>query len=422
MTHGDDYRPAVARLRRTRRLLAAVFTAITAACLIALGTVTAQIDYRSNQRVLDDHVRGTVTALSRDAYFDDNGHLNTDALHDDDLAHDTTPVIVVAKDAAGQWQEQFTHLRRAMPRIDKIRELAAATIDGDEPQLTTVNDIHGAPIRVATATIGNGDGPNAVIMAAADPVPGEDAHRRLVLAITLACGTLVALAAVAGYLLAGRSMRPALQMLDDQEQFLADAAHELRTPLANLRLVTEAGLRPGTDTTQALRDARDLTDRIARLVTGLLARTRTQSGMTPLERVPLRLDQLVESIISESGSATVINTSTTPTIVSADPDLLGLAVRNLIDNSVLHGHASDAAPVEVTVADGTVTIRDHGPGIDPTIGDPFRRGITSPTGGHGIGLSIVRWIATAHSGSATLTPAPGGGTIATLTLPPLPPA
>lgn len=417
MNQRADDRPAVARLRRTRWLLTALFTAITAACLVALGTFATATDDRSRRREVDDRVSGVVTALSRDVYVD-GGTLNIESLGDDELAHDTVAVAVVVKDDEGQWKPRFEHLRSALPGRAAISDIAARTIDAEEPILTTGNDADGRAVRVAAAVVANDEHVDAVILAAVDPAPSLRAHQRLELAIALACAALVAIAAVAGHLISGRSMRSALQLLDDQEQFLGDAAHELRTPLANLRLVTEAGLRSEAEAVPALRSARELADRMGRLVTGLLARTRARSGVVPIERVPLRLDQIVEMVVDENDAAATIVITTTPSIVIGDPELLALAIRNLVDNGVRHGGVGSAAPLEVRVGDGTVTLRDHGPGVHPTIGDPFERGRAGPGGSHGIGLSIVRWVADIHGGSATLEPAIGGGTIARLTLPP----
>ena len=91
-----------------------------------------------------------------------------------------------------------------------------------------------------------GDAAGAVVSAAALG-PTESAHDELVLTIVLACAGLLVLAAGAGYLLAGRSLRPALRGLAQQEALLADAAHELRTPIASIRATLEAAqLDPST--------------------------------------------------------------------------------------------------------------------------------------------------------------------------------
>lgn len=414
MTGGTDNRPAATRVRRTRWSLTALFTAITTASLVALGIFAATIDAHSRQRAVDSDVDRVVTALAREIYFDDDGTLNVEGLHNDDLVQGTIAVAVVAKTPNGRWHEHFGHLRPALPNDTDLADLANDVAANQDTIIATATDAGGKTVRVAAAPIWNGPNVMAAVVAGADPAPSIGDHRHLVWALTLACAALVALSAVAGHLLSGASMRPAARMLDEQERFLADAAHELRTPLATLRLVTEAGLRSPVDAGRALEDARGLADRMARLVTGLLARARTQTGVTEPEMVPLRLDQLVESIVDEFPSRHV-TLKTTPTVVAGDPDLLGLAVRNLIDNALTHGARTH---VEVTVAGGRVTVRDHGPGLDPSLtADPFDRGVTGPTGHHGIGLAIVRWVAQTHSGAATIAPAHGSGTIATITIP-----
>ncbi|APB00726.1 sensor histidine kinase [Nocardia seriolae] len=228
---------------------------------------------------------------------------------------------------------------------------------------------------------------------------------------------VVLMSAAASYLLSGRSQRQALRMLDEHEQFLGDAAHELRTPLTTLKLLTESKPKP-EDVQQTLAEARRLADRMARLVTGLLARARMQSGIAEPERTMLRLDQLAEAVAEEAGDPRIVVTAH-PSVVVGDPQLLSLAIRNMLENGLTHGAVNRAAPVEVHVAEGRVSIRDHGPGVDPVMSaSPFNRGAAGRTGRNGIGLALVAWVAQAHGGNASIEPAAGGGTIATLWLPP----
>ncbi|MEV6773111.1 HAMP domain-containing sensor histidine kinase [Nocardia sp. NPDC051030] len=398
-------------MRRTRWWLTALFTTLTAVCLIVLGTVAASIDSHSRDRALDDGVDRVVTGLARVVYWDGEGKIDLETFRDDDLAQGLFAVAVVVREPDGQWSEKFGHLRSALP--GDLSALAAETAEAEETVLSTQTDRTGQSVRVAASPVWDLEStPSAVVFAAADPSQSERDHGRLVLALELGGLALIALAALAGHLLSGVSMRPAVRMLDEQERFLADASHELRTPLATLRLYLDAALRDSGDTRRAVTDARSLTDRMGRLVTGLLARTRTETGLGELDMQRLHLDQLVEGVVAECGGPE-IEVHTEPTVVQADPDLLSLAVRNLIDNALVHG----GPHVEVTVADGRVTVRDHGPGLDPALTDPFERGATGAGGNHGIGLSLVRWVARAHSGSVTLRSAESGGTVATLTLP-----
>jgi two-component system, OmpR family, sensor kinase len=125
-----------------------------------------------------------------------------------------------------------------------------------------------------------------------------------------------------------------------------------------------------------------------------------------LELLRMRLDQAVEQMVEDLPDvADAVTVITEPTIVRADPELVGQVVRNLVENALRHGRGPDGiARVEVRVADGVLSIRDHGAGPAGP----------SAAAGTGIGLSIVRWVAALHSGSFSLGAAPGGGTVATL--------
>ncbi|MCU1642175.1 MAG: Histidine kinase [Nocardia sp.] len=394
-----------------RWLLTGLFTALTAVSLLVLGTVAASIDSHSRDRALDDRVDRVVTGLARVVAWNDDGSVDLETLHEDDLAQGTYGVAVMVRDADGQWRERFGHRRAALPA--DLTGPATDVATAEETVLSTLTDSTGHPTRVAAAPVWDNETViGAVVFAGADPSASMADHRRLVLALEFGGLALIALAALAGHLLSAVSTRPAVRMLDEQERFLSDASHELRTPLATLRLYLDAALRDPDDTRRAVTDARDLTDRMGRLVAGLLARTRTETGLTELDAERLRLDQLVEGVVAEVG-VPGIELRTEPTVVQADPDLLALAVRNLVDNALVHG----GTPVEITVEDHAVTVRDHGPGLDPALADPFERGATGAGGRHGIGLSLVQWVARAHSGSVAIGSAPDGGTLATLVLP-----
>ncbi|AYF75640.1 sensor histidine kinase [Nocardia yunnanensis] len=405
-----------ARLRRTRWLLTGLFTALTALCLIVLGSLAASIDAHSRARDLDAGIDRVVTGLAREVYWNEDGGVDLETVrNDDDLVDGPDPVVVLVLDPGGGWREPFVHKRSGMPT--DLTGLAGATAAAEETQWHTLIDRDGNRVRLAVGPVWDNDGAiGAVIVAGADPAPAERDHHRLLLALWGGGAGLVVLAALAGHLLSGASLRPALRMLDQRERFLSEASHELRTPLATLRLYLDAALRDPADTRRAVTDARALTDRLGRTVAGLLARTRTETGAGQLDRQRLFLDQLVEGVVAECGGE--IEVVTEPTAVHADPDLLALAVRNLVDNALVHG----GTPVEVRVAAGRVTVRDHGPGLDPGLADPFARGAVGARGQHGIGLSLVRWVAEVHAGSVTLVPAPGGGTLATLSLPEAPEA
>ncbi len=115
--------------------------------------------------------------------------------------------------------------------------------------------------------------------------------------------------------------------------------------------------------------------------------------------------------------------TTEPCAVEGAPERLARAINNLLDNAAKHSPAASA--VEITLRDGVLTVRDHGPGIDPAdlphVFDRFHRGANARgRPGSGLGLAIVRQVAEAHGGSVALEAAPGGGTLARLMLPAVP--
>ncbi|ANN15928.1 hypothetical protein SD37_09920 [Amycolatopsis orientalis] len=393
------------RLRRLRWRLTGLYAVGTAVCLVVLAGIASGIDADSRSSELDKDVDRTATALSRALYYDDGGFLHLEPLREDVLAAGSVPVAVLEWTTGGL-AERFPGGGAVAPDVAAVAEGAR----GGETALGDVS-VSGQSRRLAAAGVWNGDRIGAVVVAYGDPAAGLRDHDVLVRWLIFGCAGLVLLAAAAGHLLSGRSMRPAVLALDQQEQFLAEAAHELRTPLATLQLVTESGLREPERATEALRRSARLTAELGRLVSGLLVRARLAAGTVTAEREPLRLDLLVEQILE--GYA--VHLVAEPCIVLGDPDLLGQAVRNLVDNAVRHGGGT---PVSVTVAEGRTSVRDHGPGVAAADRERmFERTVAGEGGGTGIGLSIVRWVAELHGGSARLLAADGGGTVAELVLP-----
>jgi two-component system sensor histidine kinase MprB len=211
-----------------------------------------------------------------------------------------------------------------------------------------------------------------------------------------------------------------------QRQLVADASHELRTPLAaaraNLELVQLHEQLPLEERRRLLADAevelREMTD----LIEGLVELARVDTA-TP-DRRPVRLDHLVDEVVAaaERRSNLSFETVLEPTLVSAAPGPVTRAIANLVDNAVKW--SGESKSVEVVVRDGTVTVRDHGPGVDPAdlrhIFDRFYRAPAARTlPGSGLGLAIVRQVAEAYGGTVTAEPASGGGALFTLSLPAL---
>ncbi|GAA2781307.1 hypothetical protein GCM10010441_02740 [Kitasatospora paracochleata] len=408
--------PAVARLHRVRWATTLLFAATTALCLLVLSVLAVRTDDRSRTNDLDNGVSRRADGLARALYYD-AGVLHLDALAEDDLALSAERLAVIQAPAPGRPQIRHAPTApAALPDQAGLDEIWKQ-VEHDQETVFIALEAGGREIRWAAAPVWDGDRIGAAVLVGADPAQSRAAHDRLVRRLALGCAALVLAAAAVGHLLSGRAMRPALRGLDQQEQFLAEAAHELRTPLATLRLVVESGSASPTRAPAALDEAVRLVDRLGRLVTGLLARARVEAGTQEVELTPLRLDQVVEQTVEELPDCSGVTVTTEAVIVNGDPELLAQAVRNLVENALRHGGGT---PVEVSVTADRITVRDHGPGVPAKDRKRvFERHVTGTTSsGTGTGLAIVTWVAELHGGTARLLPAPGGGLLAELLLPP----
>jgi two-component system, OmpR family, sensor histidine kinase MprB len=213
--------------------------------------------------------------------------------------------------------------------------------------------------------------------------------------------------------------------LRSQQRLIADASHELRTPVTSLRTNAEV-LREATDLTDAERDAL-LADVVAQaeelgdLVADIIELARDGDPGASVEEV--RFDRLVEEAVERAhrhAPGVVFDMTLAACVVEAAPDRLGRAVNNLLDNAAKH--SPPGGVVEVSLVDGQLSVRDHGPGVAaadaPHVFDRFYRGAGArDRPGSGLGLAIVRQVAEAHGGSVALEAAPGGGALFRLALP-----
>ena len=214
-----------------------------------------------------------------------------------------------------------------------------------------------------------------------------------------------------------------------QRAFVADASHELRSPLATLTAALEV---IGADTTgQAWHDLRQVmeteTDRMRQLVEDLLLLAKADDTGLRMRQVDVDLDDLVTAEIQRLRSSAPelhVTGDVHPVRVVGDPARLSQVLRNLVDNAARAAHST----VHLTTADvngsAVVTVSDDGDGIPEQdrqrVFERFVRLDTSrsrSSGGSGLGLSIAREITHAHHGSITLTSSSTGGTTATVTLP-----
>jgi two-component system sensor histidine kinase MprB len=213
--------------------------------------------------------------------------------------------------------------------------------------------------------------------------------------------------------------------LGAQRQLVADASHELRTPLTSLRTNVEVLARgaklPRAERTRLLHDVTGQLEELTALVGDVVELARGSEAQAAAEDV--RLDLVVTDAVERArrhSPEITFETELAPTVVHGIPARLSRAVGNLLDNAAKWSPPNGL--VEVTVRDGEVTVRDHGPGIPADeLARVFDRFYRAPSArglpGSGLGLAIVRQVAEAHGGQVSAEPAEGGGALLRLKLP-----
>jgi two-component system, OmpR family, sensor histidine kinase MprB len=209
-----------------------------------------------------------------------------------------------------------------------------------------------------------------------------------------------------------------------QRQLVSDASHELRTPLTSLRtnievLVRDEALPPG-DREQLLGDVTEQLTEMTALIAELVELAR--GDLVPADPEDVRLDLVAAEAIERTRRnrpGVTFKPELSESMIRGVPATIERAVSNLLDNAAKWSPPD--GEIEVTVRDGELTVRDHGPGIDeedlPYVFDRFYRA-PSARGmpGSGLGLAIARQVAEAHGGGVTAERPDGGGTLMRLTL------
>ena len=207
--------------------------------------------------------------------------------------------------------------------------------------------------------------------------------------------------------------------VEAQRHLIADASHELRTPIAalrsNIQIFLEAGQLPPEEQEELQEAILAELDDLTQLVSDVLALAR---GTTPNDHAEeLELDVIVREATDRAirrSPNVVFESDLEPTVISNNADRVTRAVTNVIDNA--RKWSPPDGTVEIALRDGILTVRDHGPGFGAEdLAHVFERFYRSEDArrmpGSGLGLAIVKQAAEAHGGFATVTNAPDGGAI-----------
>jgi len=314
-----------------------------------------------------------------------------------------------------------------VPPLATRRAAAARARAGEEGPVTLAG--RDEAVRLVAVAVQGEDEQLGTVLAFTPVAPAVDEGR--------AAQRRVALLALAGWaLLTGlliaavsRALRPSDAAARATGAFLADAAHELRTPWAIVRGRAERALR-GSEPAPDLRVIADTAESAGATIADMLELARLDSGRGLGERERLRLDALASTCADEraeqarDAAVELRVDADDAVVVTGDERLLARAVGNLVDNALRHGGAGGAVTVSVRREGdrARLVVADRGPGIPPgqreRIFDRFYRGSAAAAGGSGLGLPIARMVAEAHGGSLDVVepegPEPGARFVLTL--------
>ena len=426
-TDATSSRLGIQRLIRLRLRLTIWYVATLGLIIVLLGAgLFAVITYQISQQ-LDDSLRDATMELVRAARIREleqgsvRGHLidAVDELNIPDrvlylLDLNGQPVKPAKVDA---W---ITQAARQAGRTGQI------TLQRDTRDDKTLR-LHAIRFKLAS-------GQHLVAVAVADQEELEDRYADLIAAFVAIALLALVLVAGGGFLLVRKSTAPIERSMEFMRRFMADSAHELRTPITILRTRAEIALQQPRDTANyvsALRGIEAESRRLGGIVDSLLVLARADTGERQIEKQRIFLDDIA---IDAAGAAQVVARQKNVEItvddfeeapIEGDAALIRQLAMILLDNAVKFTDPGGEVHVSVATPDGapTFSVDDTGIGIRQDelsrVFQRFFRGESarSRTDGAGLGLSIASWIAREHGATISLKSEPGKGTKVVVTFP-----
>jgi heavy metal sensor kinase len=486
-------------IQSVRVRLALWHTAIVALLLLALTVAAYKFIAETTGRRFDQYLEETGAAFrieyvaqhyqSPNDYAAASAALTEFDFRDLDLGvMDLTGQVVAIATAPGESQASGDEVIQPFDPVPLGRFIARSRITASE--CVTLPD-HRGGVRACVLPV-TMDGRSYAIVVAR-PLSNQRAMLESVRkALIVIFPTALVFAAIGGYLLTRRSLSPVIVMtehasrmgtstlherlpvpnaydeygqlatvingllakiesaFEQQRRFMADASHELRTPIAIVRGEADIALavpdRPHDDYREALSVVRTESRRLSRIVHDLFLLARADAGQQQLQLRQFYLDDVIADCTRAARSLasrrcmTLTSSVLTEAAVCGDEDLMRQLILNLLDNALKYGSEGGAVEIALRSEPGAhrVVVRDTGPGIPPEVAahifDRFYRGDGARARdaetsarqhedahgvGAGLGLAIARWVAEAHGGSLVLAHSCTTGSEFVLTLPTL---
>jgi heavy metal sensor kinase len=463
------------RIESVRGRLTLFYVSVLATALIVVGTLIYVLLARALFVRVDENIQAGVsiaaTSLSNDleegqdyrdaarstvaeqassaqmlAIYDGSGRLIAESGRDPeldirlpalDMLSDSEPLLQTVLERDGDDRHRLAFRRVSIPPAEYI-VVVGADLDPMDEELVFLRQILGymVPIALGLAAIGGSFlarkslSPVVAMAHRARRIGVENLSERLPVANPR--DELGHLAETFNELL-GRLEASLVQ----QRQFMADASHELRTPVTVTRTAATVALqqehRDETDYRETLRVVEQQAARLSRVVDDMFTLARADTGSYPMRITPMYLDEVIDELARAArvvaGTRQVsIDTTVVPSAAfTGDEELIRRMIGNLVDNAVRHTPAGSSVRVELDQTDSgyAIAVKDQGPGIPVAIREQiferfFRGDVSlrwSTREGAGLGLALARWIARAHGGDVVLARSSPSGSTFVITLP-----
>lgn len=263
----------------------------------------------------------------------------------------------------------------------------------------------------------------------------DEARAKVLLLLTYANSTILIFSALAGYYLAGKTLTPIESALEEQKRFVADASHELKTPLTALQTLIEVSLRDKKlrlkDAKQTLEDSLEEIEHLRTLSNDLLMLARSQNVSQPIEKSPVDVSEIVNDVIKHLNPLATkkkvkLMSSVKPVTIVSNSDHLQKLITILVDNALKY---TDKGSVWISSTTSrnycTLSVKDTGIGISkmdlPHIYNRFFRADSARSknggDGFGLGLCLAKRITEDLDGKISVESTLGKGSTFTIKLP-----